>query len=77
MNANSLIEGEVEKLSIGSNVKKYRTARNLTQRELAKITELANSTISDIERDTKPPSVKVLRRLSKALHCTEDNLLND
>lgn len=64
-------------MSIGQNVKAYRIKRGLNQRELALITELANSTISDIERDTKMPSVKVLRKLAKALHCTTDDLLKE
>jgi len=77
MNANSLLEGEVKQMSIGSNVKKYRAIRQLTQRELAAITGFANSTISDIERDAKRPSVKVLVELAKALHCTMDDLVKE
>jgi transcriptional regulator with XRE-family HTH domain len=64
-------------MSIGNNVKKYRTVRKLNQRELALITELAPSTISDIERNVKMPSVKVLMKLAKALHCTTDDLLKE
>jgi transcriptional regulator with XRE-family HTH domain len=72
-----MITKEVVKVSIGKNVKKYRTERGLNQRELALITGFANSTISDIERDAKMPSVKVLLRLSKALHCSVDDLLKE
>lgn len=64
-------------MSIGNNVKTYRAKRGLTQAELALITELASSTISDIERDSKAPSVKVVKKLSKALHCTANDLLKD
>lgn len=77
MNAPSLIIREVKRLSIGSNVKKYRLARKLSQRELALLAGISNSTVSDIERDAKPPSMKVLSKLAKALRCTEADLLKN
>lgn len=64
-------------VEIGNNVREYRARRGLTQEEVALITELAKSTISDIERGSKNPSVKVAKKLAKVLHCTVDELLKD
>lgn len=64
-------------MSIASNVKEHRAKRGLTQEELALITDVAKSTISDIERGSKNPSVKVAKKLAKVLHCTTDELLKD
>lgn len=64
-------------IEIGNNVKAYRAKRGLTQEELALITELAKSTISDIERGSKNPSIRVAKKLAKALHCSMDELVKD
>lgn len=72
-----ILQKGVVKVSIGKNVKAYRAKRGLNQRELAAITGLANSTISDIERGAKMPSLKVLMKVAKALHCTLDDLTKE
>ena len=53
-------------LTIGENIKKARKQANLTQVELAKITNLSRSYIGDIEKDTYNPSLSTLKAIAKA-----------
>jgi transcriptional regulator with XRE-family HTH domain len=62
-------------MTIGSNVKRFRHQHGLTQEELGIRTGMAKTTISSIEVDYRLPSVKVVKKLAKALHCTTDELL--
>lgn len=53
-------------LTIGENIKKARKQANLTQVELAKITNLSRSYIGDIEKDRYNPSLSTLKAIAKA-----------
>ncbi|MGI6120272.1 MAG: helix-turn-helix transcriptional regulator [Desulfosporosinus sp.] len=64
-------------MAIGSNVKARREQRGLTQEELAKIAGVATTTISSIEVDYRLPSVKVAKKLARALRCSVDQLLKE
>jgi transcriptional regulator with XRE-family HTH domain len=50
-------------IDIGNRLRYVRTARNLSQRELAKRTGVPNSTISLIESNATNPSVGALKRI--------------
>ena len=52
---------------IGQVLKQVRTARGLTQAELAKRAKVTRNYITMLERDKGNPSLSVLRRLAKAL----------
>ncbi|EHR38814.1 helix-turn-helix domain-containing protein [Megamonas funiformis] len=52
--------------TIGENIKKARKQANLTQMELAKITNLSRSYIGDIEKDRYNPSLSTLKAIAKA-----------
>ncbi|TPD64011.1 cupin domain-containing protein [Emcibacter nanhaiensis] len=54
---------EGEKLDIGKRLKEIRLARNLSQRELAKRTGVANASISQIESNHLNPTVGALKRI--------------
>jgi transcriptional regulator with XRE-family HTH domain len=64
-------------MPIGKNVRKYRTLKKWTLRELGKRANLAESTLSDIERDVSMPSIKALTRIADALGVDLDYLLKE
>ncbi|MDK2824543.1 MAG: hypothetical protein PWP71_2461 [Clostridia bacterium] len=55
---------------IGEKIRQAREAKGLKQTELARMAELANSTICDIEKGRLEPSLKSLNKISKALELT-------
>ena len=58
------------------NLKAIRTARGLTQVELAKKLKVKQPFVAALESGAKPnPSLDVLRRLAKALKCTLSELV--
>jgi len=58
------------------NLKAIRTARGLTQVELAKKLKVKQPFVAALENGTKPnPSLDVLRRLAKALVCKVGDLV--
>ena len=60
---------------IGKNIKDIRTARGLTQTELAEKTDLSVQFISYIETGTKHPGLETLIGIAAALGTTMDALL--
>jgi transcriptional regulator with XRE-family HTH domain len=57
----------MENINIGKKVEKYRKARGLSSRELAKAAEITPSMLSQIERGLANPSIQTLKVLAKAL----------
>jgi transcriptional regulator with XRE-family HTH domain len=55
---------------LGQAIKEVRTARSLTQEELARRSNLHPTYISDIERGARNPSFLVLVRLASGLDST-------
>lgn len=62
-------------MSFGINLKKIRQDNNLTQEELAKKINTSRSNIANYENDKNMPSVDILEKLSKELHCSADYLM--
>ncbi|MCI8587589.1 MAG: helix-turn-helix transcriptional regulator [Clostridia bacterium] len=62
-------------MSFGINLKKIRQDNNLTQEELAKKINTSRSNIANYENDKNMPSVDILEKLSKELHCSIDYLI--
>lgn len=62
---------------IGSRVRKIRTTKKLSQEDLAGMTEIDRSYISEIENGLKNPSVTVLYRIAEALGVKVADLLPD
>ncbi|WP_122423092.1 helix-turn-helix domain-containing protein [Pseudomonas viridiflava] len=60
---------------IGSRVKTFRKARNLTQGELASLVGCEKMTISRYERGAGPPNVEHLMKLAIALGVSPSELL--
>ena len=56
-----------EKLSLGERLRRLRSERHLSQRELAKLAGISTNSVSLIERDEISPSVSTLQSLAGAL----------
>lgn len=54
---------------------KYRKAKGLTQRELAKKLGTAQPTITQYETGARKPDIVTLKKLAAILGCTTDQLL--
>jgi transcriptional regulator with XRE-family HTH domain len=57
-------------LDVGSRLKSARTARKLSQRELARLSGVTNGLISQIEQNRSSPSISSLKRILDALPMT-------
>ncbi len=60
---------------LGTNVRRLRKARRMTQEQLALEVGMERSYVSDLERGTRNPSVKALGRLAEALDVEPSRLL--
>ncbi len=60
---------------LGEFIKNQRRLAQLSQRELAKLTNLSDPYVSQIERGLHAPSVKVLRSLAAALDISAETML--
>ena len=61
--------------NIATNVRRLRQAAGLTQAQLASAADVADATVSRIERGRLVPSVELAARLAKALDLGVDDLL--
>jgi transcriptional regulator with XRE-family HTH domain len=50
-------------------IKQIRLFQGLTQKELASMTGISQTYLSQIEHEIKSPTVKMLRRIAKQLGC--------
>ncbi|MFW6026262.1 MAG: helix-turn-helix domain-containing protein [Candidatus Woesearchaeota archaeon] len=60
--------------SFGRNVKKYRLKKNLSQEELAELSDMHRTYISDIERGKRSISLKNIEKIANALNVKEYKL---
>ena len=60
---------------IGENIKKLRTAKNMTQEDLAKRLAITKATVSSYENFLRLPSFDGLVRIARVFHVTTDYLL--
>jgi transcriptional regulator with XRE-family HTH domain len=59
---------------IGLNLKQIRQERNLTLDDLARLTGVSKSMISEIERCTKSPTISVLEKICDGIHVSISQL---
>lgn len=57
------------------NIRNYRSKLNLTQKELAKILKVSQSTIGMWENGERKPDIIMLKKLAEIFGCTADALL--
>ena len=53
---------------LGERIKELREKRKLSQEDLAKVTGLSQSTISQVEREEKDPSLSTLQKIAQGLN---------
>lgn len=63
--------------SVGTNLKKYRRTKNITQEQLARMTNLTPTYIGMIERGEKTPSLEVFINILNALEVSADKILSN
>jgi transcriptional regulator with XRE-family HTH domain len=61
--------------ALGSFIRGQRQLANLSLREMARLTDVSNAYLSQIERGLHQPSVRVLRSLADALNVSAETLL--
>ena len=69
-----LKEGNVYMKDLGEYIKLKRKEKNLTLVQLAKITNLTQGYISNIERNTRKPSIETLNSIAQALNANKNEL---
>ena len=62
---------------LGKNIRRIRTAQNMTQSALAEKSGVSVQMINQIEWGTKVPSVPTLVRIAQALKCSTDEILSE
>lgn len=68
--------GMAKKLKVlGQRIKELRTSKNLLQRDLAKMIDVAEYSVGDWERSRAEPDYDNLRKLCVALNVSADELL--
>ncbi len=69
-------KGDREDLDrLGSFIRSQRRLAELSQRELAKLTDLSDPYVSQLERGLHEPSIRVLKSLANALNVLPETLL--
>lgn len=63
--------------SVGKNIRKYRTEKNISQEKLAEMAYLSPKYVGMVERAEKTPSLTTLVNIANALDVTADMLLCD
>ena len=61
--------------ALGDFIRSQRRIAELSQRELARLADLSDAYLSQLERGLHEPSVRVLNGLAQALNVPADNLL--
>lgn len=62
---------------LGENIRRIRTAKNMTQSALAEKSGVSVQMINQIEWGTKGLSVPTLIRIAQALQCSTDEILSE
>ena len=68
---------EVSAMTLGQKLKKLRTEKGLTQKDLADQLHVTFQTVSKWESDTNEPDFSTLKELSKILDCSIEYLFSD
>lgn len=61
---------------IGDKIKQLRIERGLSQRALARLSEISQATISAIESSTKAPSTVTIMSIAKAMNVTVSEIVD-
>lgn len=64
-------------MSVGSNIRRLRESRKMSQAFLAREAGITQSMLCQIERGTKNPSLQIGKEISDVLGCSIEELLAD
>ncbi|HHW36775.1 MAG TPA: helix-turn-helix domain-containing protein [Bacillales bacterium] len=64
-------------LNIPHRIKNLRESKGLSKNQLAKLAEISQSYISDLEAGKKNPTIDILDRIAKALETPLTSLISD
>ncbi len=64
-------------MEVGSRIKARRKALGLTQGQLAKRAGVSRAMLSDIEREVKNPTIRILSQVAGGLECTLSSLIEE
>ncbi len=62
-------------VSFGDNLKRIRTAKNISQGDLAKMVDMHATHVSRYERNVTAPSIEGLKKIANALEVSVDELV--
>lgn len=62
-------------MGVGSNIRRRREEKEMTQRELARQVGITQAMLCWIERGTRNPSLQVGNEIAKVLQCRVEDLL--
>jgi transcriptional regulator with XRE-family HTH domain len=64
-----------QRVALGAFLRGQRKVANLSLRELARLTDISNAYLSQVERGAHAPSVRVLRSIAQALDLAPSSVL--
>ena len=64
-------------MKIGEKIRNLRKQKNMSLRELAQITGLSKTTLGDLEKDVKNPSLDTLEKIEVAFEMSPAELLKE
>jgi transcriptional regulator with XRE-family HTH domain len=64
-------------MKIGEKIRSLRKQKNMSLRELAQVTGLSKTTLGDLEKDVKNPSLDTLEKIAVAFEVTPAELLKE
>lgn len=64
-------------MSVGEKIKITRNIKGLSTNDLARLTEISQSTISKLENGKRSPDLTLIRKIADALECSIDYLVSD
>lgn len=67
----------MKEIDLGSSIHSQRTKLGLTLEELAERSGVSRAMLSDVERNVKNPTIRVVCQIAKGLSCTVSQLLGE
>lgn len=64
-------------MSLGTNIRKYRKSKGMTQKQLAESIDVTASTITKYETEKLEPNISTLIKISQCLEVSIDNILGN
>lgn len=64
-----------DELDIGDKLKRARTAKGLSQRQLSKMVGISHTAVAKIENGAQSPTLSILQRIARALGLTVDQFI--